>query len=175
VADRRTRSRPAGAGRAAHGETPAEALARASLHARRAAAEAAAALRALLDAASLFADARPAAESRWFAAVAERIDDFERSARADDSSTPEVLAALASALDAEIRRWEQRSRADAEARAVLRALLGVRELLWELGVRETDTERPAAPGPAEPARARPRNSARDPFADAAPDLFEVAR
>jgi hypothetical protein len=150
-------------------------MARAARHARRAAAEGAAALRALLDAAALVADAAPAAESRWFATAAELLDGFERSARGDDEGSTEILAALASALDSEIRRWEQRSRVDAEARAVLRALLGVRELLWELGVRDVDAAPPAAKGASEPARARPRSAARDPFAGAEPDLFEVAR
>jgi hypothetical protein len=55
-----------------------------------------------------------------------------------------LLSALAEALDAEIARWEARARDDAEARAVLRAFLGVRELLWELGLRRRDSA-PAGP------------------------------
>ncbi|MGH7286571.1 MAG: hypothetical protein ACREI8_00945, partial [Myxococcota bacterium] len=42
-----------------------------------------------------------------------------------------------------IARWEERARQDGEARAVLRAFLGVRELLWEFGIRRPDE--PAAP------------------------------
>ena len=46
-----------------------------------------------------------------------------------------LLSSFAEALDAEIDRWEKRSQKDPTARAVLRAFLGVRELLWEMGVR----------------------------------------
>ena len=54
------------------------------------------------------------------------------------------------ALDAEIARWETKARQDADARAVLRAFLGVRELLWELGMRPSapaaeDGQEAAAP------------------------------
>ena len=45
------------------------------------------------------------------------------------------MVGLAEALDLEIERWERRAREDPDARAVLRAFLGVRELLWELGIR----------------------------------------
>ena len=38
-------------------------------------------------------------------------------------------------LEAEIERWEARAGDDPEARAVLRAFLGLRELLWEFGIR----------------------------------------
>ena len=35
------------------------------------------------------------------------------------------------------RRWEERARDDSDARSVLRAYLGMREILWELGVRSS--------------------------------------
>ncbi len=174
---RRDRRRAAAQGAGREAELPVEALRRAAEHARRAAAESAAALHALLDAASLFADGRPAAESSWLAPAAELLAGLGSSARGAGGAAPEVMDALAAALDAEIQRWEQRSRVDAEARAVLRALIGVRELLWELGVRKAgtaDADAAAAPR-AHPVRTRPRAAARDPFAGAAPDLFEASR
>jgi len=127
--------------------SPAEALAEARLHARRAAAEAAAALRALLDAATLAARGEPAAGGR-LAPLAEALEhaaawlhpEGERDADA-------VLRALAGGLDAEIARWEARSREDPEARSVLRAFLAVREVLWELGSRFAPTEADASEAP----------------------------
>jgi hypothetical protein len=123
-------------------ETPAEALAEARLHARRATAELAVALRALVDAAALAADGGVAAEGR-LAPVAEALEaaarwlDPERDEAGDAAA---VLRALADGLDSEIGRWEARSREDAEARSVLRAFLAVREVLWELGTRFDSTE-----------------------------------
>jgi len=58
------------------------------------------------------------------------------------------------ALDAEIARWEKRAAADGDARAVLRAFLGLRELLWEVGVRPR-------PEPAAPPAARGRKAGPD--------------
>ena len=65
-----------------------------------------------------------------------------------------MLAKLAEALDGEIARWEIRARDDAEARSVLRAFLGLRELLWEFGIRVGD------PPTREPRSAATRKSAR---------------
>jgi hypothetical protein len=48
-----------------------------------------------------------------------------------------LLDSIADALDAEIVRWEQLAADDLEARSVLRAFLGLRELLWEFGVRRS--------------------------------------
>jgi hypothetical protein len=50
-------------------------------------------------------------------------------------------AEIAEALDAEIARWEERAKHDADARSVLRAFLGLREVLWELGVRASFAQR----------------------------------
>ena len=76
-----------------------------------------------------------------------------------------LVQAIIEALDAEIARWEARSRDDADARAVLRAFLGLREILWEFGMRPADAERPPPSGPSpesRPGRGRPgaRNPAR---------------
>jgi hypothetical protein len=54
--------------------------------------------------------------------------------RGGDGPEP-LLASIAEALDIEIARWEKRARDDLDARAVLRAFLGLREILWEVGVR----------------------------------------
>jgi hypothetical protein len=111
------------------------ALARARRHAKSAVSEALEAVRALLDAASLAtsgarADANPmfAAADRWFSRAS-------RGWAAGGALTDELGASIAAALDDEIARWELRARGDDDARPVLRAFLGLRELLWELGVR----------------------------------------
>lgn len=117
-----------------------EALAQARAHARRAAAEAARAARALLDAAAIGATGVPAAGHEPLRRAARWLDEL--AAGAGDGAWP---AALGAALDAEIGRWEARSRTDPEARAVLRAFLGVRELLWELGLRGPGAARGPAP------------------------------
>jgi hypothetical protein len=144
-------------------ETAAEALAEARLHARRAAAELAVALRALVDAAALAADGGIASEGR-LAPVAQALEtaarwlDPERGGSGDAAA---VLRALAEGLETEIERWEARSREDSEARSVLRAFLAVREVLWEMETRfaaapvaERDEAPPEAP------RARGKRSKR---------------
>jgi hypothetical protein len=119
------------------------ALDRAREHGRRAAVEGLCALHAVVDAASLAATGAPAEAHRGLSLLARTLDDMA-GAFGQGEGAP-LLAAVADALDAEIERWEQRAAADPDARAVLRAYLGLRELLWELGVR-----RPAsAQGPSE--------------------------
>jgi hypothetical protein len=141
-----------------------EALARARRHARSAVAEAFEALRALLDAASLATSGASAGlhpvfaqADRWLRSGAHRL--------VGEGSLPGDLAAsLAEALGAEIARWEEQARIDPDARAVLRAFLGLRELLWELGVR------PAS----RPARGADRSDRDDsaPAAEAVPRRVE---
>ena len=127
-----------------------EALRRAAVHARTAVAETIAALRALLDAVALVATNGPAKSSDGLASLARIHDEHEEQiAPTNETTRPAsaaLLSALAEALDEEIARWEQRARRDPEARAVLRAFLGLRELLWEMGVR------PEQQTPPEPAR-----------------------
>lgn len=121
-----------------------EALARARKHGRRAAAETAAALRALLDAAAIVSTGEPG-DRTAFGPLAVGLAQLQE--WIDPESTRDggaMLAALHDALDQEIGRWEERSRSDPDARAVLRAFLGVRELLWEVGVRRSDDAEPAA-------------------------------
>jgi hypothetical protein len=132
----------------------AEALARARQHARSAASEALAAVHALLDAASLASIGRPSDASGLLAPVAQLLESAALALAPDsDVVSAPLLSALAEALDAEIARWEARARDDAEARAVLRAFLGVRELLWELGLRRSDTAPEAGGGAARAPRA----------------------
>jgi hypothetical protein len=124
----------------------AEALARARQHARSAASEAVAAVHALLDAAALATSGLPSEANGVLAPLARLLESLsEGLAPAADVASAPLLTALAEALDAEIARWEARARDDAEARAVLRAFLGVRELLWELGLRRRDAS-PGEPG-----------------------------
>jgi len=152
-----------GAGRAPGNAAPAdvrEALERARRHARLSAAEAARAARALLDAASLAATGAPSTTRRGMALAARALDDLA-TALGDGAGEP-LVGAIADALDAEITRWEERAAEDPDARAVLRAWLGLREMLWELGVRRapaskarprgTATARRGAARPAEPRR-----------------------
>jgi len=139
-----------------------EALARAAGHARAALAETLSAVRALLDAASLAASGEPAEARRLLGPLSRTLEslaaDLDGAGR--DGSLA-VLSAVAEALEAEIERWERRARDDADARAVLRAFLGLRELLWEFGVRRPAAAGPHRPGdpgprPGAPRRARPR-------------------
>lgn len=142
-------------------ESVEEALRRAAVHARNSLAEAVAACRALLDAISLVATQHTAESSSGLASLASVLEQLESqlasSGEAQSTkSTREPLAlALTQALDAEIARWERRAERDAEARGVLRAFLGLREILWEMGVR---SERPQsteeAPEPQVPTQPR---------------------
>lgn len=129
-------------------ESAEQALARAAHHARAAGAELVAALRALLDAASLAASGQPGEDGR-LAPLALVLDEIQ-GLLTPDVGAGTLAAAIAEALDAEIARWEERGSDDPDARAVLRAFLGLRELLWEMGVR------------ADAGRAGPRKRGRGP-------------
>jgi hypothetical protein len=139
--------------------TPAEALAEARAHALSALAEAVAALRALVDAASLAAG-REGAPARRLAPLAEALASLSAwLSPAGERDADALLRALAEGLDAEIARWEARSREEPEARAVLRAFLAVREVLWELGTRFASPR--GTPGaPEEPETAPPERPPR---------------
>jgi hypothetical protein len=131
-----------------------DALARARRHARNAAAEALEAVRALLDAIAILSGGATAESHAALSGAAQWLDELARQL-AGGPGDATITRALADALDAEIARWEERARDDPDARAVLRAFLGVRELLWELGVRPAPE--PAEPPPSgEPPRRRSR-------------------
>jgi hypothetical protein len=137
-----------------------EALARARRHAKNALAESLEAVRALLDAAALATSGASSGEHPVFA----RADAWIRHTSAGLSNArglpADLGAALADALDAEIGRWEERAHVDDDARAVLRAFLGLREMLWEVGVRPTSARSAGAQQNATPTAAdadlRPR-------------------
>lgn len=125
------------------------------MHARNAIAEASLSAIALLDAISIPITGRIALDSaeaaglagRGLSSLSRRLGEVARIARSADTPLPdELLGAVLDALDSEITRWEQRSREDPDARAVLRAFLGLREILWEFGVRG----RSASADPPEP-------------------------
>lgn len=135
-------------------ETARAALERAHRHGRTAMSELLSALHALLDAANIAARGESAEHSRVLGSMASLLDGLAEQL-ADPAGAPApLLSAIADSLDAEIARWESRAQDDAEARAVLRAFLGLRELLWEFGIRPSGGG--SAPGdPArKPARAR---------------------
>jgi hypothetical protein len=116
------------------------ALARARGHAKNAVSEALEAMRALLDAASLATSGSSAASNSLFGSVDRWIARASRSL-ADGGLSDGLAAEIAAALDEEIARWEQRALHDDDARPVLRAFLGLREVLWELGVRASFAQR----------------------------------
>ena len=136
-----------------------EALKRARRHGSAAAFEGIAMLQALIEAAALASGGRGAAASgprNPFATLLEGLG--EEFARGTAERSSEWLASLAAAVDSEIAHWETRARDDTEARTVLRAFLGLREVLWEFGVkREPVATEHVAPKPSkttEPSRAK---------------------
>lgn len=124
-------------GEASPPESAAAALARARRHTNAAIAEALAAVRALLDAASLAISGAAAEHHAVLAPISRILEglraEFEGSAATGEAAA--LLGSIAEALDTEIARWQARADSDPEARAVLRAFLGLRELLWEFGIR----------------------------------------
>jgi hypothetical protein len=128
------------------GESVAEALERARLHGRRAAAEAVAALRALIDAATLAVEGSAGRDSR-LAALTESLDRL-RDWLDGESPPGSILETVDQVLAEEIARWEERSRREPDARAVLRAFLAVREVIFELRTAQRrPTPAPAAAAP----------------------------
>ena len=127
-----------------------EALARARRHAKNALAEALEALRALLDAASLATSGAPAEAHPLFEAIDRWFARASRGFAAEGGLANGIVAEVAEALDLEIARWEERAKHDPDARSVLRAFLGLREVLWELGVRACTAQR--AEGERSPSR-----------------------
>ncbi len=122
-----------------------EGLRRARGHLGRAATEALEAARALLETA-LRANGLHAVAPESLAGEIGRSLDALISALRDGTPfrlPPALAAPLFRALEAEILRWETRSKNDPDARPVLRAFLGLREILWEFGVRAPNESAPA--------------------------------
>jgi len=118
-------------------ERAAEALARARKHAHAAIAEALAAVRALLDASSLVLSGETPASNTLLGPIARILEGLRAGfdASATTAEAAALLRSIAEALDVESARWEARAETDPEARAVWRAFFGLRELLWEFGIR----------------------------------------
>lgn len=117
------------------------AVERAAQHAGRALSEAVASARALLDAASIGVSGETAETHPHLSEIAQALDQLSEALSGEPTSLGSAaLSALLAALDSEISRWEARSETDNDARAVLRAFLGLREFLWELGLRKKAAE-----------------------------------
>lgn len=133
-------------------DSAADALARARQHGRAAAAEGLAAVQALIEAASLATRGRPSEASRLLGPIAKLLEGLSNELGRERGASPSpILEAIAAAVDDEIAVWQERARDDAEARTVLRAFLGLREVLWEIGIRRG----PGATGGESGSAARP--------------------
>ncbi len=143
-------------------ESAAAALARARRHANAAIAEALAAVRALLDAASLALSGDAPADHAVLGPITRILEGLraEFDAGATTAEAAALLRSIAEALDTEIARWQARAESDPEARAVLRAFLGLRELLWEFGIRREPDRAPSEEEPARGARKAGRSDSR---------------
>jgi hypothetical protein len=132
-------------GEAAPPENATEAIAQARRHTVSAIAETLAAIRALLDASSLALTGEASANNAVLGPLARILEglraEFDGGAATGEAAA--LLRSIAEALDAEIARWQARAESDPEARAVLRAFLGLRELLWEFGIRREPDPDPA--------------------------------
>jgi hypothetical protein len=106
-----------------------------------------AALQSLLDALALALSGRAAERDAILGPLSSGLEELRGLIAPEDSSFgSSLLGALFDALDEEIARWEVRSREDPNARSVLRAFLGVREILWEISSRGEEPTGPAKPG-----------------------------
>ena len=121
------------------------ALSRASGHARSAITESLAAIEALLDAASLASTGELARANGMLGPATQLLERMRNQFDNSDRDAGHLLDSIAKALEAEIERWEQRARDDPDARSVLRAFLGLRELLWEFGVRPAESGASTSP------------------------------
>ena len=95
------------------------------------------AARKLMDALSILLSDEPvirhAAPDSPIGLLAQAIERWAGTVRGPEPVYPSPeLGAILEALDTEITRWEKRAKDDPEARVVLRAFLGMREILWEL-------------------------------------------
>lgn len=125
-----------------------QAIARARVHVGNAARESVAAIAAILEAGGRASGLDPEQTERLATEVARRFEAQVGRLREGALFPSSLEKPLAEALAREIERWEKRSQRDPDARAVLRAFLGLRELLWELGLaREPE---PGDPSPNRP-------------------------
>lgn len=118
--------------------TPEEALAKAMQHARSAVSEILQAIGHLIDATAL-ASTNPGSSTREWLDMAQRAlgslgNALDERPKSNDAH---AVDAVLDALDQEIQRWQTQAESSPEARAVLRAYLGLREILWEFGFRRS--------------------------------------
>jgi hypothetical protein len=134
-----------------------EALQRARQHLRASALEGAQAVSALIEATMHASDLTSVAADSIIGQIQQQLADLIAVLQGNSSfNMPRALAEpLVAALDAEIRRWEHRSQSDPDARLVLRAFLGMRELLWEIGMRSPDPKTPRSSKDKPPASKHP--------------------
>ncbi len=167
--DPRTREPSSERDRAGNAESPpttaGEALSSAQQHARAAVHEALAAIQALLDAASLAVSGERSDAHRLLGPMAGILERLTAALGGDvGREATFLLDSISEALDTEIARWEDRATNDVEARAVLRAFIGLRELLWEFGVRHEskggDSDATSRRAPHKAGRASPRGRKR---------------
>jgi len=129
-----------------------DALGRLRRHALNATLEGLEALRALAEATQIAGERGGRGSDSGASPLLGPLDELMTALRSGRLLTPPpaLARALTEALDAEIERWERRSRTDSDARLVLRAFLGLRELTWEIGwtARESGPASPDAPPPA---------------------------
>jgi len=158
LAAKSEKSRPSGGAPSpgvAAPESVEEALSRARKHGRAAAAESVAALQALLDATALALSGRAAEQDTILGPLSSGLEELRTLIAPDDARFgSSLLSALFDALDAEIARWEMRSREDPNARSVLRAFLGVREILWEISSRGQEPAGPSKEAGPKPGRTK---------------------
>jgi hypothetical protein len=141
-----------------HGSDPeTDPLRRAREHLRRATLEGLEAASALLEVALRAGSLYPAARDSLVGEAQHTLNQLIEALREErELRLPEALAApLAEAIEREIARWERRSQTDSDARPVLRAFLGLRELLWEFGVRRPGGREAAAEPASKPNSTRP--------------------
>lgn len=138
------------------------AFVRARGHLRRSTLEGLEAARALIQAAILSSGVTSASRDSIVGGLQRGLEELIAGFRENATFVfPSALGEpLAEALETEINRWEKRSQTDPDARPVLRAFLGLRELLWELGLRRDEPPRNTPPGPSNQ-RDRPPATKRD--------------
>jgi hypothetical protein len=140
-----------------------QALQRARMHLRNSMLEGLEGLRALLEAVAHASGQTSASTDSLIGQIQTQIEDLISMVRDRASFVlPKiVLLPLNEAVETEIKRWQERAKHDPDARLVLRAFLGMRELIWEFshprggadGPAETRTKR-TPKKPAEPTRNR---------------------
>ncbi len=129
-----------------------QALQRARTHLQNSSLEGLEAVRALAEAAVHASGQTMDSTDSLTGQIQGQIEDLISTLRGNASFVmPRAIAdPLSQAVDAEIRRWEERAKDDPDARLVLRAFLGMRELLWEFSKRGDGPPGPVASRPKRP-------------------------